>query len=290
MICFDVSHSPAPCAKAERKWCAPRAYPNNLRYYCNLLTCGMRTPPPLPSLSFPLLLLLPLVLLVLLLSEPVNSLQPTLCEPIDGDCPSDCLGSGYSGTLDFTALFHVSPFYPSTMRSAWKAEHDLKQFGDVSKFDRPATGLHMSLLYFCCYTPEEKASILSALHDLEWSPFDVSLDSFACNLDHDKSTIYLHGLPSSQSDLFSFARQAESFLLGRGLRVAPRQTLFHMTLARVGYDYRVDDAVNYFLDERITFGDVRIDGFTIDGERFRPTTTEMKAGDSFSLEQHRPSV
>ena len=101
-------------------------------------------------------------------------------------------------------------------------------------------------------------------------PFQ-DIDSFACNLDHNNSTVYLHGLPSSQGDLFSFAETVESQIQKAGIKVnTPRKTLFHMTLARVGYDFPVDRVVQEFLSDPTAwhFGKVVVSSFTIDGKRY----------------------
>ena len=116
------------------------------------------------------------LLVVFLLSlQPSDGQQgtPTTCEMIDGDCPDDCAAAGFAGDLAFTALFHISPWYPEVEKVASRAEKKIAAAGEVAKFDNPVTGLHMSLLYFCCYTGAEKKAIQNALHDMTWSPFTV---------------------------------------------------------------------------------------------------------------------
>ena len=66
---------------------------------------------------------------------------------------------------------------------AKKAEEYLKTRGIITRLDNPFFGLHTSMYYFCCHAKEEKKTITSALHDMKWEPFDISYDSFACNLD-----------------------------------------------------------------------------------------------------------
>lgn len=45
-----------------------------------------------------------------------------------------------------------------------------------------------------------------------------------------------------------------------------------MTLARVNFDYPVDEVVNSFRDEQWDFGTIKFDAFTIDGERYEASS------------------
>jgi hypothetical protein len=151
-----------------------------------------------------------------------------------GDCPDDCLKAGYNGNLQFTAKLKISPTNKDIEIMANKAEIFIESSGNVSQIDNPWTGLHTSLFYFCCYTKQEKAKIKSSLHNMIWQSFQVNYDSFACNLDHNNETVYLHGLPSNQDALFNLAKNIETTVTSAGIKIPTRETLFHMTLARVG--------------------------------------------------------
>jgi 2'-5' RNA ligase len=213
---------------------------------------------------------LPTLLVTIIILLTVNGSTDT-CETIDGDCPDDCIAAGFNGTLAFTALLHVSPFHPSIEQMASKAETYIQSQGNVSSVDQPLTGLHTSLFYFCCHTQEEKDGIMSSLHAMEWNSFPVTYDSFACNLDHNNVTVYLHGLPTNQTDLFNLAYLIEDTVEAAGYPINhPRKSLFHMTLARVGFDYPVDDVVNYFLDdpEDWYFGSLVLRQFTIENQHY----------------------
>mmetsp|Transcript_808 Transcript_808/g.1453 ORF Transcript_808/g.1453 Transcript_808/m.1453 type:complete len:225 (-) Transcript_808:17-691(-) len=211
---------------------------------------------------------LPLLLLLLfILSSPAKTQEQ--CEKIDGDCPESCSNAGFAGTENFNALFKISPTHPSTMWEAFKAERYIRSEGKVISTDNIAFGLHTSVYYFCCYTEAEKASILDGLSKWEWDPVTISYDSLGCNLDHDGEKIYIHAMPSNQDDLFNFARGVEKIIDDAGAHVEPRQTLFHMTLARVGYDYPTDDVVNHFLEDDNDFGTITMKSFVIDGKTFR---------------------
>ena len=145
--------------------------------------------------------------------------------------------------------------------------------------DIPEFGLHTSLFYFCCHTREEKKGIEKALHDMTWESFDVDYDSFACNLDHNGEKIYLHGLPSDQSGLHALTDKIEDTVKSAGLPINhPRKSLFHMTLARVGMDYPVDDVVNYFLDNKSDwdFGTFTPSFFTIGPHIYHASNSEEK--------------
>eukprot|EP00041_Stephanoeca_diplocostata_P024753 m.636151 g.636151 ORF g.636151 m.636151 type:complete len:102 (+) comp22589_c0_seq20:283-588(+) len=86
----------------------------------------------------------------------------------------------------------------------------------VQSVDNPAAGLHTSMFYFCCHTLPEKIKIKETLASMTWYPIPVHYDSFACNLDHNNITIYLHGLPSNQTNLFTWAANVESTLHAAG--------------------------------------------------------------------------
>lgn len=193
-----------------------------------------------------------------------------VCEKIDGDCPDSCSDAGFEGSENFNALFKISPTHPSTMLEAYKAENYIRSAGNVSSTDNVAFGLHTSMYYFCCYTKTEKKAIIDGLSNWEWSPIEISYDSFGCNLDHDGKTVYLHGMPSDegQQRLFDFARGIEKVIADAGAHVEERKTLFHMTLARVDHDYPTDDVVNHFRDEGTDFGTVTMNKFVIDYRTF----------------------
>lgn len=143
--------------------------------------------------------------------------------------------------------------------------------------DSPAFGLHTSLFYFCCHTPAEVTGIKAALHGMRWRAFPVHYDSFACNLDHNNITIYLHGLPKNQSSLMGLASNIEATVRAAGLPINhPRKSLFHMTLARVNHTYPVDDVVNYFLNNSALwdFGELLVDEFVIDTDVFKASVND----------------
>ena len=118
---------------------------------------------------------------------------------------------------------------------------------------------------------------LSSSHPFcDTQAFQVHYDSFACNLDHNNVTVYLHGLPNNQSALFSFAKTMETTIAAAGWPINhPRKSLFHMTLARVNRTYPTDTVVNYFLSHASDwdFGEVMIDSFTIGTQHFVPNRT-----------------
>jgi hypothetical protein len=60
-------------------------------------------------------------------------------------------------------------------------------------------------------------------------------------------------------------------VLSLGINIPKRETLYHMTLARVGYEYPTDAVVNYFLNDpkEWDFGKVTMNEFTIGSEKFK---------------------
>ena len=199
------------------------------------------------------------------------------CETIDGDCPDDCSAAGFDGNHNFVAYLWISPNHLHVENMARKAEKYIKEAGDVTSTMNPEFTLHTSLFYFCCHTREEKRGIEKALHSMTWESFDVEYDSFACNLDHNGEKIYLHALPSNQDDLFALTGKIEDTVKAAGIPINhPRKSMFHMTLARVKYDYPVDDVVNYFLDNKTDwdFGTVTPTFFTIGPHVFHASKSE----------------
>ena len=213
------------------------------------------------------------LLLVALLINCTTFASTDVCEKIDGDCPDDCHAAGFAGNENFNARFSISPsvIHYSTEHKAHKAEEYISSQGTVKKLDNPWTGLHTTAYYFCCYTPSEKGRILKGLSTMEWQPVAYHIDSFACNLDHDGQTVYLHALPSNQSTLFDFAHKVETTVRSLGINIPTRETLYHMTLARVGYQYPTDTVVKHFLDDAKDwdFGNVTMNEFTIGNETFK---------------------
>jgi len=198
----------------------------------------------------------------------------SICEKIDGDCPDNCTAAGFSGSDNFVARFNISPFNPSIEAVAAKADAYIKGAGAVHSVDDPSMGLHTSLFYFCCHTPQEKQGIKTALHKMEWSSLSVHYDSFACNLDHDNVTVYLHALPTDQRALVALATQIEVAAAQAGVPINhPRRSKFHMTLARVNHSYPTDDVVGHFLNDSASwdFGVAAFASFTVDAEVFRAT-------------------
>ena len=102
-------------------------------------------------------------------------------------------------------MLPLSAAEPALVASAKQADAVIAALGNAStiqRFDDPATGLHTSLFYFCCHTLSETAQLGAALEAMQWNSFEVVYDTFGCNLDHDNKTVYLHGMPSNQTQLF----------------------------------------------------------------------------------------
>ena len=188
------------------------------------------------------------------------------CEKIDGDCP----------TCKFP-LFEKNPVakvflsgVDELILSATRADAFLKNLSSpdtIQQFDDPKTGLHTSLFYFCCHSHQDVVKIKLAFRAMKWGSFVVKYDSFGCNLDHDNKTVYLHALPSNQSDLFVWASIVEKAVEAVNVKIHhPRKSKFHMTLARVTRTYPVDEAVHALNDEY--FGKIRLCSFVFEGEVF----------------------
>lgn len=202
------------------------------------------------------------------------SLNPSLasyevCEVADGDCPTSCEEAGYAGNNNFNAHLQIAPFHPSIEKKAWEAEKTIKKSGDVKSVDSPVWKLHTTLYYFCCYTDEEEKKIKAGLKNMDWEPFSVKYDNTGCNVDqHSDDLVYLHAMPKDQSALFDFARRIEGVMSELDVHVEPRETLFHMTLARVGKDYPVDDVISDL--GGFEYGELVVEGFQIGSLHYSP--------------------
>ena len=163
-----------------------------------------------------------------------------ICEQRDGDCPKCPLLSSFSPT----ATMHLSAVEPELVASATAADEVIRTVAaatnsssEIISFDAPAIGLHTSMFYFCCHTLAERTKMKEALRAMVWHSFEVHYDSFSCNDDmHGSNVTYLHALPSSpyQLALYGLADLMEAALVRAGVEVHhKRQSLFHMTLARV---------------------------------------------------------
>ena len=76
--------------------------------------------------------------------------------------------------------------------------------------------------------------------------------------------VTLHALPRNQTQLFAWAANVEAALRSAGVPVNhPRQSLFHMTLARVTPEYPVDALVGRL--KAMTFGSHRLCSFKFNG-------------------------
>eukprot|EP00933_Yihiella_yeosuensis_P027691 TRINITY_DN2158_c0_g4_i1.p1 TRINITY_DN2158_c0_g4~~TRINITY_DN2158_c0_g4_i1.p1 ORF type:complete len:283 (-),score=55.40 TRINITY_DN2158_c0_g4_i1:55-801(-) len=204
-------------------------------------------------------------LLICLCAKPAFSSTDS-CEKRDGDCPASCVDAGFNGTNSFTALLHVSPAPFRMIEKVEKAESAIRKAGHVQSTDNPIFALHTSLFYFCCYTKEEQEDIEKALHTMKWSPITVNYNDVACNLDHNNKTVYIHALPTVQDNLFALSRKIEDTVASTGAHIERRETLFHMTFARVPPSYPTDDVVRKLSKEyqpKGGFGSVTFNKFNI---------------------------
>jgi len=205
------------------------------------------------------------IVVVFLLIHVTHSID-NACEQIDGDCPT-CehpLMEGANPVAE-VRLSNESDL----VKAAQSAEYYLETLSpsQIQRFDDPKTGLHTSLFYFCCHSVLDIVRMKEAFRSMRWKSFDIEYDDFGCNIDHDGKTIYLHALPSNQTDLFAWAGLVENAMRMRNVTVNhPRKSLFHMTLARVDPKYPVDIAVANL--SHTYFGSHRLCSFVFEGESF----------------------
>lgn len=188
------------------------------------------------------------------------------CEKIDGDCETCKFPFLEKNPVAKVLLSEVGELVASATH-ADAVLKDLSSPGTIQRFDDPKTGLHTSLFYFCCHSKQDVVQIKNALHAMNWSSFIVRYDSFGCNLDHNNKTVYLHALPSNQSNLFAWASIVEKAVEEYNVKIHhPRKSKFHMTLARVTRTYPTDKAVETLKDEY--FGEIRLCSFVFEDEVF----------------------
>lgn len=171
---------------------------------------------------------------------------------------------------------------PNLVKTAQEADAVLSNFshasGSAISFDKPLTGLHTSLFYFCCHGPVEIVKMQHALNEMQWESFEVVYDDIACNLDHNNVTIYLHALPTDQQQLFALATLMEDTLTAAGIPIRhPRKSKFHMTLARVNHTYPVDNAMAALSGKR--FGSHRVCEFNFAGTSIKSSDYSSCKGD-----------
>ena len=204
-------------------------------------------------------------LLLLLCSVP--TVASSVCEKIDGDCPSCPLLSFLSPVAEVALSGE-----PRLVAAATRVDAILRNVSgdaDIQRFDAPKTGLHTSLFYFCCHSPGDLATMHRAFAAWNWTSVNTNYSDFGCNLDHDNKTVYLHALPTneSQAALFAWARAVEDQISAFGVTINhPRKSKFHMTLARVSPQYPIDKAVAML--RGTNFGMHRLCSFTFSGKTY----------------------
>eukprot|EP00040_Diaphanoeca_grandis_P016590 m.85801 g.85801 ORF g.85801 m.85801 type:complete len:956 (-) comp25901_c0_seq2:78-2945(-) len=194
------------------------------------------------------------------------------CEMRDGDC-EPCSSSSH---VSPTATILLSQ-EKSLVTSAKSAQQVIKQHAnktDFIRFDDADTGLHTSMFYFCCHTPQELEKMHAAFSRMRWNAIEIEYHSSGCNVDtHDNKTVYIHALPTnkSQSDLFAWARVVESTMANAGVVINhPRKSLFHMTLARVTRNFPTDVTVKAIDNKVPMFGYFNMTSFLFDGVWYSP--------------------
>ncbi len=227
--------------------------------------------PPAPLLSLLISYLLPLTsaAVAFAAAPAAAAAASSVCEKRDGDCPSCPLAHPLSpvakvGLSGEPALVASATRVDDILRNASEAGGK-----DLQRFDDPKTGLHTSLFYFCCHSLGDLGTMHDAFAAWKWSSFTIDYADFACNLDHDNETVYLHALPSpdSQNALFNWARAVEAQMAAFGVTINhPRRSKFHMTLARVTPDYPTDKVVAALRGTQ--FGTHRLCSFTFAGKTY----------------------
>ena len=138
---------------------------------------------------------------------------------------------------------------PSSFSSQFQSDYEsagmlLASTGlDIGKggehiIDYDPAGMHMTLDYFCCYSPIEIQAIDEIAKSFKWPPVEVSIDRLICTKNDYTDSAELMVLldADSQQKLLPIVKQFEEEMAAQGLFVnVPRSENigFHITLAHV---------------------------------------------------------
>ena len=103
-----------------------------------------------------------------------------LCFKGDSDCPA-CPSNA---TESFTTLLLLSDHLEFVVKIA-EGEKIIESYGNSSNIISMEYlwGLHTSITYFCCYSPQQKIKIIDLLYKFKWDSIKLTYNNFGCNLD-----------------------------------------------------------------------------------------------------------
>lgn len=214
--------------------------------------------------------------------------QNDLCWEHDSDCPEKCPPDA-KGTLNFNTAFLLNTKNNTQfVKNMQKAQgilqqHNESQIISIENFLIFHSSLNCMQYYmqsfiaidFCCYSQQEKHTIISILQQFEHVPLHITWNNTWCNWDHNNKTVYIHADADqeSQDRLFAFVRQIESAISKAGIVIwnpyvckiynnqTSRVQLFHSTMARVTMQYPLAQVLPLIKQQVGFFGTTFVDKF-----------------------------
>ena len=136
-------------------------------------------------------------------------------------------------------------------------------------------GIHMTLDYFCCYSPLELLAIDEIVKSFQWPKMTVSFDRVICTVNEDEIGEHGNGNPDSielmillddesQQKLLAVNQGLEQLMRNKGLIVnVPRRDNigFHITLAHVDQTQFPVNSMMEDINTEINFTSVTMDMF-----------------------------
>ena len=128
-----------------------------------------------------------------------------------------------------------------TFAASMLAAGEVLQHFDPAVAPESGTALHVSFLYLCCYTANDRQTIRGVLNSTDWEPINVTFDRAEWRIDnagspptHYSVCVFLD--QTSQQKMLSWVADVEAAIAAAGVAIhIPRaaQEPFHSTLAVV---------------------------------------------------------
>jgi hypothetical protein len=171
---------------------------------------------------------------------------------------ADCMNTCAPGTKSMTSIYHIGQGDMAVSTAGRTFAASMLAAGEVVRKLDPTVkpefgaGLHMSFLYLCCYTVDERATIRGVLESTQWRPINITFDRAEWRIDNDGSppthySVCIFLDEASQMKMLSWVAEVEAAIAAAGVSIhIPRaaQEPFHSTLAVVnGTTFPLEEAV-----------------------------------------------
>ena len=159
-----------------------------------------------------------------------------------GGCSPECISDGNKQNSSYAAVYYnnTNRWPRDLLDNMHHAGDVLKKFGPIRSLDAERSCyLHVTLDYFCCYSPEEAVRIEDFINDYDWRPQEVWFDRLVCAIHGTGGMVSLVLMVDndSQARLLQYALNIErEFEHSTRIRKhIPHTKLqgFHMTLGTV---------------------------------------------------------